>query len=108
MITAVSRSLGWLERIGTEHAGETVLVMTHGAVVSSLVRDLLSIPYDPKPIADLRIRNTCICELRKDPGASRWTILSIGDVAHTESITHTHQELGSASQPPSSTPLLSV
>ena len=43
----ITRSIKWLDRIGEEHEGETVIVMTHGAVVSSLIRELLSIPYDP-------------------------------------------------------------
>jgi len=80
----IVRSLKWLEEVGKEHDGGTVLVMTHGAVVSALFREMLAIPYDPKPAADLRIRNTCICELRRDPGSTRWTVLSLGDVAHTE------------------------
>lgn len=43
----LKRSLNWLETIGKHHEGETTLVMTHGAVVSCLIRHMLSIPYDP-------------------------------------------------------------
>lgn len=87
--TLVQRTEEALVSIAERSLGQTCLVVTHGAVVSTLMRYLLGIPFhvapDKQPLADLQIRNTCICEL-KYYESGRWTVLSLGDVAHTEEL----------------------
>jgi hypothetical protein len=78
-----------LEQIADENMGRTVMVVSHGACVNVLMRHLLGIPWAPdvKPPGELKIGNTCVCELRYSrdaQGAARWAVHSIGDVAHTE------------------------
>ena len=85
--TLVQRAEEALVNIAKQSLGQTSLVVTHGAVVSSLMRHLLGIPFNAepgtRPLADLQIRNTCICELKYYENG-RWTVLSMGDTAHTE------------------------
>ena len=87
--TLVQRAEEALLGIAKRSMGQTCLVVTHGAVVSTLMRYLLGIPFsmapDKAPLADLQIRNTCICELRYHE-SGKWTVLSLGDVAHTEQL----------------------
>ena len=78
-----------LEQIADESIGRTVIVVSHGACVNVLMRHLLGIPWAPdvKPPGELKIGNTCVCELRYSrdvQGVARWAVHSIGDVAHTE------------------------
>ena len=42
----VARNIAYLNEIGQKHIGETIVVMTHGGVLSGLFRHTFSIPYN--------------------------------------------------------------
>jgi probable phosphoglycerate mutase len=42
----VARNIGYLNEIATKHEGETILVITHGGVLSGLFRHTFSIPFE--------------------------------------------------------------
>eukprot|EP00291_Cryptomonas_curvata_P016882 CAMPEP_0172168714 /NCGR_PEP_ID=MMETSP1050-20130122/10302_1 /TAXON_ID=233186 /ORGANISM="Cryptomonas curvata, Strain CCAP979/52" /LENGTH=215 /DNA_ID=CAMNT_0012839689 /DNA_START=137 /DNA_END=781 /DNA_ORIENTATION=+ len=65
----LDRAMQGLEQIADDNAGGTVLVVSHGAVLSIVMRHLLGVPWgaDRPPVGELRIRNVCLCELRREP-----------------------------------------
>ncbi|EKX36767.1 hypothetical protein GUITHDRAFT_145508 [Guillardia theta CCMP2712] len=71
-------------KVAQNHPGKVSLVVTHGAVISLLMRWMLGIPFSPQSQAhaDFKIRNSCLCELRYV--GTKWEVLSFGDVAHCE------------------------
>ena len=74
------RTMDSLEDIVENHKNQKVVIVTHGGVISPLIRDLLSIPY--KTHKKFVISNTSITKLLyNDFGFS---ILSLGDIAHLE------------------------
>jgi probable phosphoglycerate mutase len=42
----VARNVSYLEELGRKHFGETIVVVTHGGVLSGLFRHTFSIPFD--------------------------------------------------------------
>jgi len=42
----VARNIAYLNEIGAKHAGETIVVITHGGVLSGLFRHTFSIPFE--------------------------------------------------------------
>jgi len=74
------RTMDSLVDIIENHKNQKVVIVTHGGVISPLIRDLLSIPYETH--RKFTISNTSITKLvYSDFGFS---ILSLGDIAHLE------------------------
>mmetsp|Transcript_14198 Transcript_14198/g.48685 ORF Transcript_14198/g.48685 Transcript_14198/m.48685 type:complete len:272 (-) Transcript_14198:92-907(-) len=80
----LDRTMQCLQDVAQNHPGKVSLVVTHGAVISLLMRWMLGIPFSPQSQAhaDFKIRNSCLCELRYV--GTKWEVLSFGDVAHCE------------------------
>jgi len=74
----VERNISCLEEIGQRHYGESVVVVTHGGVLSGLFRHVLSIPLEaPRrfefPNSSLNVFTY---------GEGYWTLRTWGDVSH--------------------------
>ncbi len=72
------RSLGCLEEIAAAHAGERVVVVTHGLVLDTLHRAARNMPLEAKREAPLLNASLNIFERT----ANGWTETAWGDVAH--------------------------
>jgi probable phosphoglycerate mutase len=72
------RSLACLESIAAAHAGECVVVVTHGLVLDTLYRAAHGMPLDVKREAPLL--NASLNIFRRDTDA--WVEIAWGDVAH--------------------------
>lgn len=71
------RVLGALERLAEAHAGERVLVVSHGAAIRAAVARAQGLPG----FASLTsVRNTAVTELERHE--ARWTVHRYDDVAH--------------------------
>jgi len=81
----LDRCLPVLDQIAAARQGKggTALVVSHGGVVSLVLRELLGIPWGATTKGELRILNTSICDLERQTDG-RWYIRSIGDTAHCE------------------------
>lgn len=76
--TRVGRAL---ERLVSDHAGSTVVVVCHAGVIMASMRLLLGIPH-PGTGTQLRPTNTGLTEWAHDPDTGRWTLHSFNDAAH--------------------------
>lgn len=74
----LARTLLFLNEIAERHEGGRVAAVTHGAVLSALLRHLLGIPLGTP--RRFHILNTSIHELAKENG--EWWINMLGDVRH--------------------------
>jgi len=74
------RTMDSLSDIIKNHENQKIVVVTHGGVISPLIRNLLSIPY--KTHRKFMISNTSITKLLYNEFG--FSILSLGDIAHLE------------------------
>jgi broad specificity phosphatase PhoE len=74
------RTMDSLIDIIKNHRNQKIVVVTHGGVISPLIRNLLSIPY--KTHKKFMISNTSITKLLYNEFG--FSILSLGDIAHLE------------------------
>jgi len=74
----VARNIAYLNEIGQKHTGETIVVMTHGGVLSGLFRHTFSIPYNAPRRFDFT--NAGLNVFVYDDG--NWFLQTWGDVSH--------------------------
>lgn len=74
----VARNVMFLDELAHEHAGETVVVVTHGGVVSGFFRHTLSIPLDAP--RRFEFVNAGLNVFAREEG--NWMLLTWGDVSH--------------------------
>jgi len=72
------RSLGCLEAIAAAHAGECVVVVTHGLVLDTLHRAARNLPLNAK--REVPLLNASLNIFRREPQA--WIEVAWGDVEH--------------------------
>ena len=74
------RAIGALSEIAARHAGQSVLVVTHGGVVDSLFRETLGIPLEiPRHYS---LYNAALNKFSWSGGT--WSLLLWGDVSHLD------------------------
>ena len=74
----VARNVGYLDSLASKHAGETVVVVTHGGVVSGFFRHTLAIPLDAPRRFEFVNAGVNIF-VHED---ENWMLLTWGDVSH--------------------------
>ena len=74
----VERNVGYLNELAEKHAGETVVVVTHGGVVSGFFRHTLAIPLDAP--RRFEFVNAGLNVFFREDG--NWMLLTWGDVSH--------------------------
>lgn len=74
----VQRNVDYLDSLAAKHEGETVVVVTHGGVVSGFFRHTLSIPLDAP--RRFEFVNACLNVFAQEEG--NWLLLTWGDVSH--------------------------
>lgn len=74
------RVIGAFDRIASEHAGERVIVVTHGGVVTAFGRYVLGVPANAPRRFD--IGNTSLSLFYRDERG--WMVRFLGDVSHLE------------------------
>ena len=78
----LERSLQAVQEIARAHEGETVLVVTHGVVLQTLLKHFLGIPVtEPRTFATI---NTALNIVEADEGGSSWSVRTLGDTSHQE------------------------
>ncbi|MCY4014165.1 MAG: histidine phosphatase family protein [Gammaproteobacteria bacterium] len=75
------RVIGAFDRIANEHAGERVIVVTHGGVVTAFARYVLGVPADAPRRFD--IGNTSLSLLYRED-VRGWMVRFLGDMSHLE------------------------
>ncbi|HEX8463923.1 MAG TPA: histidine phosphatase family protein [Abditibacterium sp.] len=76
------RSMAVLHEIAARHAGQTVVVVTHGGVLNGLLRACLHIPLDTK--RDFAVFNASFNLFWFE--AARWKLATWGDISHLDGI----------------------
>jgi len=79
-----NRALAALEVIAQRHAGQRVAVISHGALLSTVLRHMLGIPQTR--IAPFTIRNGSLTWVRYNGQPDSWLVLSLGEVAHLRAV----------------------
>ena len=74
----VTRNIAYLNEIGSKHLGETIVVVTHGGVISGLFRHTLSIPFNAP--RRFEFTNAGLNIFAYEEGD--WFLLTWGDVSH--------------------------
>jgi probable phosphoglycerate mutase len=75
----LKRGMSCLNELAEAHKGETVLVVSHGAILSTLIRDILGAPgWRTGFVMD----NTSVTTVEVSGG--EWKIKTLGDVAHQD------------------------
>jgi probable phosphoglycerate mutase len=74
----VARNIGYLNEIGETHLGETIVVVTHGGVLSGLFRHTFSIPFNAP--RRFEFTNAGLNIFAYEEG--NWYLLTWGDVSH--------------------------
>jgi probable phosphoglycerate mutase len=74
----VARNIGCLDEIGHKHLGETIVVVTHGGVLSGLFRHTFSIPFTAP--RRFEFTNAGLNVFAYEEG--NWYLLTWGDVSH--------------------------
>lgn len=74
----VARNIGYLNEIGQKHLGETIVVVTHGGVLSGLFRHTFSIPFNAP--RRFEFTNAGLNIFAYEEG--NWYLLTWGDVSH--------------------------
>jgi probable phosphoglycerate mutase len=78
MAQQVARNVEFLDHLAQKHVGETVVVVTHGGVVSGFFRHTLAIPLDAP--RRFEFVNAGLNVFAHDEGI--WLLLTWGDVSH--------------------------
>lgn len=74
----VERNVAYLNELAEKHAGETIVVVTHGGVVSGFFRHTLEIPLDAP--RRFEFVNAGLNVFFREDG--NWMLLTWGDVSH--------------------------
>jgi broad specificity phosphatase PhoE len=74
----VARNVMFLDDLARKHAGETVVVVTHGGVVSGFFRHTLAIPLDAP--RRFEFVNAGLNVFIREGG--NWMLLTWGDISH--------------------------
>jgi probable phosphoglycerate mutase len=74
----VVRNITYLNEIGSKHLGETIVVVTHGGVISGLFRHTFSIPFNAP--RRFEFTNAGLNIFAYEEG--NWFLLTWGDVSH--------------------------
>ena len=74
----VERNIACFEELARKYLGESILVVTHGGVLSALFRHVLSIPLDTPRRFEFPNSSLNIFIYKKD----YWTLQTWGDVTH--------------------------
>ena len=74
----VERNVAYLSELGEKHVGETIVVVTHGGVVSGLFRHTLSIPFDAPRRFEFVNAGLNVFAYEE----SHWMLQTWGDVSH--------------------------
>lgn len=74
----VARNIAYLNEIGAKHLGETIVVVTHGGVLSGLFRHTFSIPFNAP--RRFEFTNAGLNIFAYEEG--NWLLLTWGDVSH--------------------------
>jgi 2,3-bisphosphoglycerate-dependent phosphoglycerate mutase len=74
----VERNIAYLNEIGSKHLGETIVVVTHGGVISGLFRHTFSIPFNAP--RRFEFTNAGLNIFAYEEG--NWFLLTWGDVSH--------------------------
>jgi 2,3-bisphosphoglycerate-dependent phosphoglycerate mutase len=74
----VARNIAYLNEIGSKHLGETIVVVTHGGVISGLFRHTFSIPFNAP--RRFEFTNAGLNIFVYEEG--NWFLLTWGDVSH--------------------------
>ena len=77
-VQQVERNVAYLNELGEKHARETIVVVTHGGVVSGLFRYTLSIPFDAP--RRFEFVNAGLNVFAYEEG--HWILQTWGDVSH--------------------------
>ena len=75
------RIVAALDRIAGTHAGERILVVTHGGVVTSFARYVLGVPQDTPRRFDIGNASLSLFYRNDERG---WMARFLGDVSHLE------------------------
>ena len=78
MVQQVARNVAFLDYLAQKHLGETVVVVTHGGVVSGFFRHTLAIPLDAP--RRFEFVNAGLNVFAHEEG--NWMLLTWGDVSH--------------------------
>ena len=78
MVQQVARNVAFLDYLAQKHLGETVVVVTHGGVVSGFFRHTLAIPLDAP--RRFEFVNAGVNIFAHEEGT--WLLLTWGDVSH--------------------------
>jgi 2,3-bisphosphoglycerate-dependent phosphoglycerate mutase len=78
MVQQVARNVAFLDYLAQKHLGETVVVVTHGGVVSGFFRHTLAIPLDAP--RRFEFVNAGLNVFAHEEGI--WLLLTWGDVSH--------------------------
>lgn len=78
MIQQVERNVAFFDSLAVRHAGETIVVVTHGGVVSGFFRHTLAIPLDAP--RRFEFVNAGLNVFAHEDG--NWMLLTWGDVSH--------------------------
>lgn len=74
----IERNVAYLDELAHKHAGETIVVVTHGGVVSGFFRHTLAIPLDAP--RRFEFVNAGLNVFFRD--GEKWMLLTWGDVSH--------------------------
>jgi 2,3-bisphosphoglycerate-dependent phosphoglycerate mutase len=74
----VARNISYLNEIGEKHLGETIVVVTHGGVLSGLFRHTFSIPFNAPRRFEFTNAGLNIFAYEE----RNWFLLTWGDVSH--------------------------
>lgn len=85
----VQRITKTLQQIASRHPCEKILVVTHGGIISALIRHILSIPLSAP--RRYRLKNTSINRIILDNG--NWFFDTFGDTSHLESLVESHDDI---------------
>jgi 2,3-bisphosphoglycerate-dependent phosphoglycerate mutase len=78
----VARNVDFLNEIAVKHLGETIVVVTHGGVLSGLFRHTFSIPYDAP--RRFEFTNAGLNVFNYEDG--HWYLQTWGDISHLNGV----------------------
>lgn len=88
-VTFAQRVRGAVQRVTTEHAGQSVAIVCHGGVI--VAASLLLMGFDESVLRGgrrlgLDPANTSLTEWERDDEGGRWTLVRYNDAAHLEGL----------------------
>jgi probable phosphoglycerate mutase len=91
----LARGRAALHEIAERHAGEIVVVVTHGGFLSSLLAYVIGVPEDLRP--GFVVINGSISIVVRD--TTRWYVESLGDTGHLQRMTNGQGDVNPGMQP---------